>query len=319
MLRRNPLFQKSALATGVVVVTAILVGVMTGDNDPVEPAQQNAHSAANAESKLGAQTVSAWREFVAVNEAQDEEEDESDEEIERSEPPPPPPPPDLKQLVDETPEQWGEIVRGVRTGLDTEEKKIALTLDACGGSYDRELLEYLDRHRVPATLFVSGFWLNNHGETLAKLADNPLFEIANHGLRHRPCSVTGKSALEIEGTTSVGEAHREIEENARRIEAITGERTRFYRSGTAHYDEVCTTIAAETGHQVVGFDIVGDYGASFNAAQVRDALFEVEPGSIIVLHMNRPDGGTAEGVRKALPTLREMGYEFVPLAEFPLR
>lgn len=228
-------------------------------------------------------------------------------------------PPELESLRERSPQQWGEVVTGVRTQLDTTEDKIALTLDACGGSYDSELIEYLKDQQVPATLFVSGLWLNNHGETTAELAANPLFEIANHGLNHRPCSVRGEKALDIEGTSSVGEAYREIEANARQIETLVGYRPKYYRSGTAYYDEVCTEIAEKTGHIVAGYDVVGDLGASYSAAQVERALLEAEPGSIVVLHMNRPEGETAQGLKKAIPALLDAGFDFVHLSDYALR
>ncbi len=225
----------------------------------------------------------------------------------------------LKALAEQTPQHWGEMVPGVRTRLDTSPRKIALTLDACGGGYDRELIEFLVEEEISATLFISGIWLNRHTETVKELAANPLFEIANHGLSHLPCSVSGRSALDIKGTSSVFEAYHEIEENARRLQAVIGERPRWYRSGTAHYNEICTTIARETGHLVVGFDVVGDYGATYSAGQVDEALRNAGSGSIVVLHMNRPNGETAQGVKKAIPALQRQGFEFVHLSYQHLR
>lgn len=329
MLRRNPLFQKSAWTTGAVVIAISLFSAFSDyesdSNAPSVAEESTTDRNPSAESaQNGDQLVARWREFVSRNPPPDREASEpSDSTSSTDSPsyagPPPPTPPQLESLADKAPEQWGEVVSGVYTRLDTDEPQVALTLDACGGDYDRELIDLLERHQVPATLFVSGFWLSRHGGTLEELAAHPLFEIANHGLRHLPCSVSGKSALDIEGTRSVGEAHREIAENARRLEAVTGERPRFYRSGTAHYDEICTAIADQTDHQVVGFDIVGDYGAMYTADQVDQALREVSAGSIVVLHMNRPQSETAEGVARAIPDLLEEGFEFVHLSDHSLR
>ena len=50
----------------------------------------------------------------------------------------------------------------------------------------------------------------------------------------------------------------EIELNARKIESITNKRPRYFRSGTAYYDEVAVKIANELKHEVIGFSILGD-------------------------------------------------------------
>jgi hypothetical protein len=44
-------------------------------------------------------------------------------------------------------------------------------------------------------------------------------------------------------------------------------------------------------------------------------LGAVRPGSIVICHMNHPGHGTAEGMRAALPALRDAGNRFVPVAD----
>jgi len=57
-------------------------------------------------------------------------------------------------------ERMGEGVRGVKTRLNTGQKVLALTFDACGGpggsGYNGKLIEYLESEKIPATLFISG-------------------------------------------------------------------------------------------------------------------------------------------------------------------
>lgn len=217
-----------------------------------------------------------------------------------------------------TPGEWGEAVTGVKTRLAAGDKVIALTFDACGSprgkGFDAPLIDFLERERIPATLFVSGLWIEANPELFRRLAANPLFEIANHGYRHRPASVNGQKAYGIQGTRDVGEVVDEIELNARQIKEITGKRPVFYRSGTAHYDEVAVEIAAALGHRVAGYTLLGDAGATFSAQQVRDALLKARPGDIALLHMNHPESGTAAGVMAALPELRKRGFRFVRLS-----
>jgi peptidoglycan/xylan/chitin deacetylase (PgdA/CDA1 family) len=223
----------------------------------------------------------------------------------------------------QTPTQWGERVAGVKAQLDTSEKVIALTFDACGGPrgnrYDTALIEFLRKEKIPATLFVSGSWIDANAAAFKKLAADPLFEIENHGLAHKPCSVNGNKAYGIKGTASVAELVDEIEKNGRKIEAVTGGKPKFYRPGTAYCDEVAVKVAGELGYEVVNYSVLGDAGATRPKEKVREALLKAEPGAIVILHMNQPRSQTAAGLKEAIPLLRQKGLRFVKLSEFPLR
>lgn len=221
------------------------------------------------------------------------------------------------------PQQWGETVQGVKTRLDTEEKILALTLDACGSDrgmgFDAELLAFLEREKVPATLFINARWIEANREVFDRLAANPLFEIANHGLRHKPASVNGRSVYGIEGTRNVAELVDEIALAAAQIEILTGRRPKYYRSGTAYYDDVAVQVVEVLGQQVVGFSVLGDKGASYSPEEVKAALLTATSGDIIIAHMNHPEAGTRAGLMAAIPELQRRGFRFVPLSERPLR
>ena len=221
------------------------------------------------------------------------------------------------------PKQWGENVDGVKTRLDTKDKVLALTLDACGSAkgrgVDLRLMDFLVSEQIPATLFINSRWIDANPELFKKLAANPLFEIANHGTWHRPASVNGRSIYGISGTKDTSELVAEIELNARRIESITGKRPLLYRSGTAYYDEVAVQIATDLNHQVAGFSLLGDAGATYSATQVTSALLKAAPGDIALLHMNHPETGTGAGIIAAVPELKKRGFRFVRMSDFPLK
>jgi peptidoglycan/xylan/chitin deacetylase (PgdA/CDA1 family) len=227
------------------------------------------------------------------------------------------------RFADRHPHQWGETVTGVRTRLDTPEKVVALTLDACGSpkgkGFDARLLDFLARERIPATLFVNARWIDANPELFRRLAGDPLFEIANHGMWHKPASVTGRAAYGIAGTKDLSELVGEIELNARKIEELTGTRPKLYRSGTAFYDEVAVEVANALGHEVAGFSLLGDAGATYSASQVRAALLRAVPGDIIICHMNHPESGTGAGIIAAVPELKRHGFRFVRMSDYPLK
>jgi len=229
----------------------------------------------------------------------------------------------LSKFSGRVPHEWGEIVKGVKTRLETDQKVLALTFDACGGpkgsGYDVKLIDFLTGEAIPATLFISGKWMDANPEIFQTLSSHPLFEVENHGLTHRPCSATGRSVYGIKGTKNVGEIFDEIEWNGSKILNLTGRRPKYYRPGAAYSDEICVEIASALGYKVVGFNVRGDAGTTYSKKQVEEALLHAASGSIILMHMNHPEGATAKGVMAAIPELRNRGFGFVRLSEFELR
>ena len=229
----------------------------------------------------------------------------------------------ISRFKGKVPREWGERVKGVKTKLSTDQKLLALTLDACGGargkSYDAKLIEYLKNEKIPATLFISGKWIDSNPEIFGELAKEPFFDIENHGLNHKPCSMNGRSAYGIAGTKGVGGIFDEIEQNSTKIQNLTGRKQKYYRPGTAYSDEICVEIANALGYEVVNFSVRGDAGATYTKTQVKEALLNARPSSIIVMHMNHPEGETAEGVIEAIPELIKRGFGFARLSEYTLK
>lgn len=218
------------------------------------------------------------------------------------------------------PLQWGENVSGVATTFRSDAKEIALTLDACGGSarssqYDAQLIEFLIARQIPATLFINARWIDTNPEIFARLAANPLFEIGNHGTAHRPLSVSGKSVYNIPGTASEEEVVREIGGNSEKIRQLTGKAPRFFRSGTAYYDDEAVRIAHDHGVEIAGFAIVADAGATLGRDEVARRISSAQSGDIIIAHMNHPESGTREGIIEAVTKLSNEGFRFVRLGD----
>ncbi|WP_411722614.1 polysaccharide deacetylase family protein [Mycetocola sp.] len=217
--------------------------------------------------------------------------------------------------------QWGLFVDGVENELLVSHSGstplIALTLDACGGSsgggVDSVLLDHLVKHGIPATLFLNQRWIEANEALARQLARMPQFELGNHGTAHRPLTISGKSAYGIQGTASVDEVVEEIWSNHLTLAQMTGYSPRWFRSGTAHYDEVAVAIARELGERVVGFTVNGDAGATYSAANVESETRTVAPGGIVIAHMNKPASGTAAGLAAATTALIDEGFRFTLL------
>ncbi|MFJ5966424.1 polysaccharide deacetylase family protein [Streptomyces sp. NPDC093060] len=217
------------------------------------------------------------------------------------------------------PHSWGFDAPGVAHALPATKRAIALTFDACGGpggsGYDRALIDFPRRREIPATLFINSRWIDANPAVFRRLAAEPLFEIANHGTRHRPLSVTGRSAYGIPGTRDAGQVYDEIAGNRAKLTRLLGTPPRFFRSGTAYCDDVAARIVGDLGERFVSFSVNGDGGATFTPGQVRATVSSAKPGSIVICHMNHPEGGTARGITTAVPHLLAAGHDFVRLSD----
>lgn len=197
-------------------------------------------------------------------------------------------------FVHAKPGRWGEFVNGVEKEIHTQHKYIAFTFDACGGKngngYDKELIDFLHYGKIPATLFVSRKWIDANFTAFINLSKDTLFEIENHGLNHKPCSINGESAYGIQSTSGVEEA----------------------------FDEACVKMAGELGITVVSFEVLsGDAVAFIPDSVIEDnVLKSIKPGAIVIMHFNHPEWHTYEAMQKIVPKLRQMGYVFVRLKDF---
>ena len=223
----------------------------------------------------------------------------------------------LAEFAGKLPKEWGLHVTGVVN--DAPSKQAALTFDACGGpggsEYDRELLQTLRRLKVPATLFVNSRWIHANPGLSAELAADPLFELANHGTSHLPLSVSGRSAYGITGTANAAAAYDELAGNQAVMQDTFGKSPRFFRPGTAFYDDVAAAMTRRLGMLPVNFTINGDGGATFPAATVANEVGRVGPGDIVISHFNKPAGATAKGYATVLPKLLDKGVSFGRLGD----
>ena len=217
------------------------------------------------------------------------------------------------------PRTWGFGGPGVVRDLHTSRRVIALTFDACGGpggsGYDQALIGFLRRREVPATLFLNSRWIDANPAAFGQLAAEPLFEIANHGTRHLPLSVTGRSAYGIPGTRNAGEVYDEVATNQAKLRRLLGVPPRLFRAGTAYCDDVAARIVTAMGDRLVSFSVNGDGGATFTPGQVRSTVAAAPGGSIVICHMNHPESGTAQGIAASVPYLLACGYRFARLSD----
>ena len=188
--------------------------------------------------------------------------------------------------------------------------KIALTFDACPtgtpDEYDEKVIEILLREKVPATLFLSGRWVEKNVEKAKVLASRPQFEIANHGFYH-------PHMLEKDDDRVL----RELKRTQALLKKVTGRTPRYFRPPYGEVDGRVAKLAAEAGLVTIQYDLAsGDPDPDLSAKGItRAVLRDAQGGSIIVFHMNRKGVHTAEFLPEVIQGLRQKGFTFVTVGE----
>ncbi len=199
-------------------------------------------------------------------------------------------------------------------------KKIALTLDACSGRFDGDLIRFLVYRRIPATIFATQKWLDENpvGQDIIE-SHLDLFEMEDHGEKHIPAVIgAGKKVYGIAGEPDLIHLRREVTAGAAAVEAATGIAPHWYRGATAEYDAAASAEIEKMGYQIAGFSVNADDGATAKKLTIEKRLAHIKAGDIIIAHMNKPASDTAEGLAVGLAHLLEQGFMFVRLDKIEL-
>jgi len=168
------------------------------------------------------------------------------------------------------------------------------------------VIDELDAAHVPATFFLAGKWMQRYPNTVARLAADPLFELANHSYAHLGFT---DHCYQL-GRIPVNQMAADVEQNEALLRSFAPDATRLFRFPGGCYNDAALRAIAATGATVVQYDVAsGDAFGHRVAAIIRQVLDHARNGSIIVLHIT--GGNTAPLTADALPAitaLREAGY-----------
>jgi peptidoglycan/xylan/chitin deacetylase (PgdA/CDA1 family) len=208
------------------------------------------------------------------------------------------------------------------------QKLMALTFDLCEmagerAGYDANIVNYLRQHGIKATFYAGGKWMRSHPEKTLQLLADPLFEIGNHGWRHR--NMRHLKAVEAEQEVLWTQAQyvslrKELEEKARSsglpmpaVAAVPGSFRFPYGTCTAENQRMLEKLKLPAVQWSI---VTGDPSRGRGAAAMASAvLSQAKPGAIVVAHANGKGWHTAEALPLFIPPLQQQGYRFVTVAE----
>jgi peptidoglycan/xylan/chitin deacetylase (PgdA/CDA1 family) len=166
---------------------------------------------------------------------------------------------------------------------------VALTYDLCpvraSPGFDRELIDFLIEHKVPATFFMSGRWMVKHEAEVKKLLAVPFFEIGTHGEVHAHLPLH-----------DVEEQQQEIMGPVRLLKTKYGHPSTLFRPPYGEYDDVTVEAVKALGLRFILWNIEsGDPDPTLSAEAILTRVQKrVKPGSVIVMHANGKGTHTRE-------------------------
>jgi peptidoglycan/xylan/chitin deacetylase (PgdA/CDA1 family) len=216
----------------------------------------------------------------------------------------------LLALLASTPPPAAPAIRAPIRRVQTTQPAIAITFDACATSrqdngFDRAVYEILKREGVPATIFVSGRWVDVHGAEMTELARDPLVLFGDHSYDHphMPRLTPARMGEEIDQTEAAL--------------ARYGKKSVAFRPPFGEWNRRLIQAASARGLPTVTWDVVsGDPSIRTTTDRmIRNVLDKARSGSIVIFHINGRGRKTAEALPQILKGLRDRGLRFVPLPE----
>lgn len=208
----------------------------------------------------------------------------------------------------------------------TREKVAALTFDLCELStittgYDAEIIDFLRKKRISATLFIGGKWMRTHAERTMQLMADPLFEIGNHAWAHGNFGIMDERSMleQVRWTQAEYELLREqVLERAKAEGRATDlpEAMRLFRLPYGRCSDRALALLAREGLEVVQWSVAAETPQDNSLPGLgKRVAGQVRPGAIILFHANRVPKGSAAMLRETVGELQLRGYRFVTAGE----
>ncbi len=190
--------------------------------------------------------------------------------------------------------------------VGTEEKKIAISFDACwGAAYTDDILIKLREHDIKTTFFLVNIWLKDYPDVAKKIAEAG-HEIGLHSTSHPHFT-----------SLSEGQIKQELLENHQMISELTGYNPKVFRPPFGDYDNKVINNSRALGYHVIQWDVDSLDWKDLSAREIYNRVIkQVKPGSIVLFHNNGKH--TAEALEPILDTLQAQGYDIVPISELLL-
>lgn len=189
--------------------------------------------------------------------------------------------------------------------VESEKKQVAISFDvAWENSHTSSILETLKTYQVKATFFVTGDWMKEYPEEVLDIY-NAGHDIGNHSENHKEMAKLTEEEMK-----------KEVEEPQQRLYELTGQKMNLFRAPYGEYSDRLLNVLENLEYYCIQWDVDSfdwkDYDAKTIVGRIINSK-QLKNGSIILMHN---DGKyTSEALPMVIETLRENGYEIVPISK----
>lgn len=211
----------------------------------------------------------------------------------------------VREIALELPDSLLPFCRGLHS-----KKEVALSFDACPTSgknhFNKTIANILLQTRTPATVFLSGRWVEEDSAATQLLASDSLIEFGNHSYTHPHLT-----------RMPLHKVREELERTQKIISDLTGHTPFLFRAPYGEYNDTLINAAKELGLATVQFDVEsGDPDTTFTAPRlIKWVTKETRNGSIIIMHINNRGWHTAQALPTIIQFLRDKGFKLVKVSD----
>jgi peptidoglycan/xylan/chitin deacetylase (PgdA/CDA1 family) len=175
-------------------------------------------------------------------------------------------------------------------------------------SFDQGILRFLLMKQLPFTVFASGRFVETNKDDVAALASLDFVDIENHSWNHPNDMNTFEPSAVL----------RQVERANALIAETTGRAPQFFRFPAGNYNARGLKAIEDQGYKVVHWRwATGDPDPHESAnALYNRVVRNVQPGDILIFHINGRGVHTAEALPRIVEYLEGEGYRFVLLSDY---
>ena len=187
--------------------------------------------------------------------------------------------------------------------VQTDEKKVAFTMNCAWNADDIDsILKTLKDNNVKITFFIVGDWIDKFPEAVKKI-NSEGHEIASHSNTHPHVN-----------NLSYEENIKEIEESNKKIDNITGKKTKVYRPPYGEYNDTVIKAAEDKGYYCIQWSIdTLDYTGITGEEMWNRLDGKIKSGDIILSHNGTKH--TADSLDMLIKNIKNKGLEIVPVSD----
>ncbi len=232
-----------------------------------------------------------------------------------------------RKFLPSLPEAEDGVIRRVR--IDSGRKVAALTFDACELSsnstgYDYRIVDFLRRERIAATFFMGGKWMQSHPDRTKQIMACPFFEVGNHAWNHGNFALMD-SAMARDQILWTQAQYEILRDELAAKAALAGvspalmdavpEEMTFFRLPYGRSSAGALRLLGSLGLRAIQWDVVAEQpGDNADPKAAEQCAARVEPGSILLFHVNSVPQNSHLLVERVVGLLRARGYDLVTVS-----